>query len=237
MARTARDPRLLTVFAGAVLSGVVGAVAIAETGSWLVMALTIGAILLLGLAIVLDVSGAVEGRSRYTPARPSPDPPPRAAKPESPGVDYRGPEARHRLLVMTSEPLPAERILEAVTRWINHSVARAALGVMVVSPEGFGAHEIMDDEGRYEAARRAEGETVASLRKASVKAAGHVGDHDAAQALADALALFPAERVLVFAHPGYADAYRQSIDPATLRLPVEIVEVPAPRAREFQHRH
>jgi hypothetical protein len=128
---------------------------------------------------------------------------------------------------MTSEPIPAERVLEIVTRSANRSVVRAALAVMVVSPEGFGGFEITNDEGHYEAARRAEAETVASLRHASVKAAGHVGDHDAAQALDDALALFPAERVVVFAHPGYTDAYRRAIDPAALGLPVEIVELAA----------
>jgi hypothetical protein len=54
-----------------------------------------------------------------------------------------------------------------------------------------------------------------------------VGDHDAAQAIADALVLFPAERVLVFAQPAYAAAYRDAIDPVAVRLPVDIVEVAA----------
>jgi hypothetical protein len=43
--------------------------------------------------------------------------------------------------------------------------------------------------------------------------------------MADALALFPAERVLVFAHPRYAGAYRRAIDPAAVRPPVDIIEV------------
>ena len=227
MARKGRDPKLLAVFFGAVFAGLVGVVAIAETHSWWVAGATVVAVILLALAIVLDVSVTVDDEYRYRLPRQAPPQSPPATGAQRPGLDYRGPDASHRLLVMTSEPLPAERVLEAVSRRTESSVAPAALGVMVVSPEGFGGLEITNDEGHYEAAHRAEGETVASLRRASIRAAGHVGDHDAAQAIADALALFPAERVLVFAHPAYADAYRRAIDPAAVQLPVDIVEVAA----------
>jgi hypothetical protein len=227
MARAGRDPHFLAAFFGSVLAGVVGVVAIVETDSWWVVAATIAAVILLLLAIALDVSAAVDDRSHDRPGRPSPEGPPPVSGAERPGIDYRGPEARHRLLVMTSEPLPAERVLEAVTGRTESSMAPAALGVMVVSPAGFGESDVTNDESQYEAAHRAEGETVASLRRASVKAAGHVGDHDAARAIADSLVLFPAERVLVFAHPAYSAAYRRAIDPAAVDLPVDIVEVVA----------
>ena len=42
---------------------------------------------------------------------------------------------------------------------------------------------------------------MASLRRVVGEATGHVGDHDAGQVVADELVLFPADRVLVFAHP------------------------------------
>jgi len=96
---------------------------------------------------------------------------------------------------------------------------------MVVSPEGFGRPELTNDEDYYEAARRAEGETLASLRQASVKATGHVGDHDAALAVADALALFPSDRVLVFAHLRDAAAYRIAFNSDVAGRPVSIVDV------------
>lgn len=225
MARKRRDPQLLALFFGALLAGLVGVVAIAETRSWWVAGVTAAAVILLVLALVIDVA-TVDGGSRHRLALRSHQPPPPASGPERPGFDYRGPDAWRRLLVMTSEPLAAERVLKEVTRRTGRSEAPAALGVMVVSPEGFGAREITNDEGHYEAAHRAEAETVASLRRASVKAAGHVGDHDAAQAIDDALALFPAERVLVFAHPAYAAAYRSAIDAATVGPPVDIVDLP-----------
>jgi hypothetical protein len=225
MMRTGRNPPLPAVFFGAVLTGVVGVVAIVETESWWVMGLAVAALILLLLALVLDVA-TIDGQSSYRLARRPHRQPPPASRPERPGLDYRGPAARHRLLVMTSEPLSSDRVLQAMRR-SEPAVAPAELGVMVVSPEGFGRPEITNDEGHYEAARQAEGETVASLRRASVKAAGHVGDHDATQAVADALALFPAQRVLVFATPEYADAYKRAIEADAVRPPLEIVELAA----------
>jgi membrane protein implicated in regulation of membrane protease activity len=179
-----RDPHLLPLFFSALLAGLFGLVAIAETDSWWVVGATFAAFVLLVLAIVVDVSRSVEHDL----------PPNRAGRPD----------ALQRVLVVTSEPLPARRVLDAVARQTGSAPSAANLGVMVVSPEGFGAREIMGDESQYQAARRAEGETVASLRRASVKAAGHVGDRDAEQAVADALALFPADCVLVFPDPGNA---------------------------------
>jgi hypothetical protein len=222
MARSGRDPHLLAVFFGALLAGVGGVIAIVETDSWWVLGVVVAGMSLLLLGITVDVMTIDDGR-RHRPGKRSPRQAPPASQPERPGADYRGPVAPHRVLVVTSEPVPAERVLEAVKR--STDVDRAMLGVMVVSPEGFGRPEITNDEGHYEAARRAEGETVASLRRASVKAAGHVGDHDAAQAIADALVLFPAERVLVFAHPAYAADYRQALEPADVRPPVDVAPV------------
>jgi hypothetical protein len=226
MARGARDPHLLAVFFGALLAGVGGVIAIAETDNWLVLGIVVVAMILLLAGIVVDVTTIDEGTG-FGPPLNSTRQAPLAAHPERPGFDYRGPEAPHRVLVMTSEPVPAEQVLEAVKRATEPPVDPATLGVMVVSPEGFGRPEITNDEGHYAAARRAEGETVASLRRASVKAAGHVGDHDAAQAIADALVLFPAERVLVFASPAYAAEYRHAVEPADVQLPVDIADVPA----------
>jgi len=219
-----RDPHLLPLFFSALLAALFGVVAIAETDSWWVVGATVAAFILLVLAIVVDVSRSVDNDVPRSRAGGSEEAAPPAAR-DNGGLDYRGPDAPDRLLVVTSEPLPAARVLDAVARQTGSAPNAAKLGVMVVSPEGFGRREISDDEGHYQAARRAEGETVASLRQASVKAAGHVGDHDAAQAVADALVLFPADRVLVFAHPRYAAAYRTALDSDAAGRPVSIVDV------------
>ena len=197
-----RDPHLLPLFFSALLAALFGVVAIAETDSWWVLGATVAAFILLVLAIVVDVSRSVDN-----------------------DVPRSGPDSSDRLLVVTSEPLPAARVLDAMARQTGSAPDAARLSVMVVSPAGYGRREDTNDEGHYQAARRAEGETVASLRQASVKAAGHVGDHDAARAVADALALFPADRVLVFAHPRYSAAYRRALGSDAAGPPVSIVGV------------
>jgi hypothetical protein len=209
----------------------VGAViVVAATGSLWVLIVAVGVLLLTTLGVFSDVEWSLgDGdRPRDRPRRPRPSS--EVSPPLRPGPDYTGPEAPHRLVVMTSEPVSAELVLDAVARCNGASASRGSLGVMVVSPEGFGKSEITNDEGHYRSALRAESETVASLRRRAVKAAGHVGEHNGAQALEDALALFPAEQVLVFAHSHDADAYRHAVMRAKVQVPVDIVDVP-PEAR------
>jgi hypothetical protein len=199
----ATHPRPLAFFVGAVLAGVLAVVALAETHSWWVLGAAIAMVILLGLGFEVDIWNASptddappEDRS---PDEPAPAAPAAPASPDEPGPDYRGPDASRRVLVMTSEPVDADTLLAALKSDTGSAPHPAELGVMVVSPEGFGGVEITNDQGHYDAAQRAEAETVASLRRAGINAAGHVGEHDTDQAIADALALFPAERVVVFA--------------------------------------
>jgi hypothetical protein len=58
MARDQRDPHLRPLLFSAFLAALFGALAIAETDSWWVVGATVGAYILLVLAIVLDVSRA-----------------------------------------------------------------------------------------------------------------------------------------------------------------------------------
>ena len=138
-----------------------------------------------------------------------------------PGPDFTGPPAPERLLVMTSEPVDPRAILRAATSR-DADLALGRLGVMVISPEGFGHLELTNDERHYLRARNAEESTVAGLRRAGIAAAGHVGDHDPARALDDALFLFPANRILVFARGRLADAYRGRLGGRA----VEVIELP-----------
>ena len=116
----------------AVLAALFGVVAIAQTDSWWVAGAAVGALILLVLAIVLDVTGSTHS------------------------------DAFERVLVVTSEPLPAKQVLDAVAQQTGSTPSAAELGVMVVSPEGFGRPEITNDEDYYEAARRAEEEAKAA---------------------------------------------------------------------------
>ena len=218
---------------GAVVVGVlvcVGAVVVlATTGSLWALIVALGVLVLATVAVVGEVEWSLgdndsdsdrnRGRTRR-PRRPS-----EVDRPPRPGPDYAGPKAPHRFVVITSEPVSAERVLAAAASCNGASASPDSLGVMVVSPEGFGKPEVTNDEGHYRSALRAESETVASLRGRSVNAAGPVGDHNGAQALEDALVLFPAEHVLVFAHPHDADAYRHAVERANVQVPVDIIDV------------
>jgi hypothetical protein len=214
---------------GVVIVGVfvcVGAVVVvATTGSLWALIVAVGVLVLATLAVVGDVEWSLGDSDRPRGRAPRPRGSSKVNRPLRPGPNYAGPKAPHRLVVMTSEPVSAERVLAAAASRNGASASPGSLGVMVVSPEGFGKPEVTNDEGHYRSALRAESETVASLRRRSVEAAGHVGDHDGALALEDALVLFPAEHVLVFAHPHDADAYRHAVKRANVQVPVDIIDV------------
>jgi hypothetical protein len=103
-----------------------------------------------------------------------------------------------RVLVLTSEPVNAELL-------------RGALGddasdaeVLVVSPalQESGLRFWMSDaDEAIDRAQQVQEETVERLDEEGVDAAGDTGESDPLQAMADALATFPADRIVVFTHP------------------------------------
>jgi hypothetical protein len=117
-----------------------------------------------------------------------------------------------RAVVVCTSPMTAEQVLQSLD-----ATGAEHRSVMVVAPEGLGTHSVMVDERDYDRARRAEGATVAALRKAGINATGHVGDRNPAHAITDALALFPATDVVVVAHAAERDAYDQHIDCEALK--------------------
>jgi hypothetical protein len=102
-----------------------------------------------------------------------------------------------RVLVLTSEPVNAELL-------------RGALGddagdaeVLVVSPalQDSGLRFWMSDaDEAIDRAQQVQEETVERLDEEGVDAAGDTGESDPLQAIADALATFPADRIVVFTH-------------------------------------
>jgi hypothetical protein len=109
-----------------------------------------------------------------------------------------------RVLVLTSEPVDAQLL-------------RAGLGddaddaeVLVVSPalqDSPIRFWMSDVDAAIERARQVEEETVERLDDEGVDAAGDTGESDPLQALADALATFDADRILMFTHPDDERAY------------------------------
>ena len=111
-----------------------------------------------------------------------------------------------KLLVLTPEPVDAD-------------VLRATLGdevegaeVLVVSPatnQSKLAFWVSDPDQAIAEAESAEEETVERLEEAGIDAAGDTGESEPAVALQDALATFPADRIVVFSHPEGDRDYRE----------------------------
>jgi hypothetical protein len=111
-----------------------------------------------------------------------------------------------RVLVLTPEP-------------VNADLLRATLGkevegaeVLVVSPatnRSKVAFWVSDPDQAIAEADTAQEETVERLEEDGIDAAGDTGESEPAVALQDALATFPADRIVVFSHPEGERDYRE----------------------------
>jgi hypothetical protein len=111
-----------------------------------------------------------------------------------------------KLLVLTPEPVDA-------------NVLRSSLGdevegaeVLVVSPatnQSKLAFWVSDSDQAIAEAEHAEEETVEQLEASGIDAVGETGESEPVVALQDALATFPADRIVVFTHPEGKRDYRE----------------------------
>jgi len=111
-----------------------------------------------------------------------------------------------KLLVLTPEPVDAE-LLRAT---LGEEVEGAE--VLVVSPatnRSKLAFWVSDPDDAIAEAEAASEETVERLEEQGVDAAGNTGESEPAVALQDALATFPADRIVVFSHPEGDRDYRE----------------------------
>jgi hypothetical protein len=111
-----------------------------------------------------------------------------------------------KLLVLTPEPVDAE-LLRAT---LGEEVEGAE--VLVVSPatnRSKVAFWVSDPDDAIAEADAAAEETVERLEEQGVDAAGDTGESEPAVALQDALATFPADRIVVFSHPEGDRDYRE----------------------------
>jgi hypothetical protein len=111
-----------------------------------------------------------------------------------------------KLLVLTPEPVDAD-LLRAT---LGDEVEGAE--VLVVSPatnQSKLAFWVSDTDEAIAEAQTAEEESVERLEEAGIDAAGDTGESEPAVALQDALATFPADRILVFSHPEGDKDYRE----------------------------
>jgi hypothetical protein len=111
-----------------------------------------------------------------------------------------------KLLVLTPEPVDAD-LLRAT---LGQEVEGAE--VLVVSPasnQSRLAFLVSDPDQAIAEAETAQEETVERLEEADIDAAGDTGESEPAIALQDALATFPADRIVVFSHPEGERDYRE----------------------------
>jgi hypothetical protein len=110
-----------------------------------------------------------------------------------------------KLLVVTPEPVDAN-LLRAT---LGEEVEGAE--VLVVSPatnQSPLAFWVSDPDEAIHEAEVAQEETVERLEEEGIDAAGDTGESEPALAIQDALATFPADRIVIFSHAGEKD-YRE----------------------------
>jgi hypothetical protein len=111
-----------------------------------------------------------------------------------------------KLLVLTPEPVDADLLRNTLGEEVEGAE------VLVVSPatnRSKLAFWVSDPDQAIAEADSAQEETVERLEEAGVDAAGDTGESEPAVALQDALAAFPADRIVVFSHPAGERDYRE----------------------------
>jgi hypothetical protein len=132
-----------------------------------------------------------------------------------------------RLLVIAPEPVAPEQLADVVDEDLHDAEIRVVTPALNDSRLAFW---VSDPDEAIAKAESAEEETVGRLRAEGIDAAGKTGESDPMVALEDALATFPADRIVIFRHPAGEQAYLEDdvIDAARehVGIPVVIAEVP-----------
>jgi hypothetical protein len=130
-----------------------------------------------------------------------------------------------KVLVIASEPISADRLRTAL------GGATDDAEIMIVAPALHRSALRFWLSDADEAIRRAElvqRETVESFDDAGLDARGDTGEGDPVKAVADVLATFPAERIVLFTRPDSEQRYDEGIDADALQqrfgLPVQRAE-------------
>ncbi|WP_354701769.1 hypothetical protein DSM112329_02099 [Paraconexibacter sp. AEG42_29] len=130
-----------------------------------------------------------------------------------------------KLLLIAAEIPTAATIREVIADAGEDSEVYVVAPALEDSPLRFWVSDVDDAIAK---AKTAQEETVAKLQDGGVSARGDVGEAEPLQAAEDALAVFPADKVLLLAHEDDERAYREDeLDDARKRLnvPVEVRRV------------
>jgi hypothetical protein len=111
-----------------------------------------------------------------------------------------------KVLVLTPEPIDAALLRSALGEEVEGAE------VLVVSPaasQSKVAFWVSDPDEAIAEAEAAQEETVERLEEEGVDAAGDTGEAEPALAIQDALATFPADRIVIFSHDEGDRDYRE----------------------------
>jgi len=117
-----------------------------------------------------------------------------------------------KLLVLTSEPVSAAQLKEAVAADVDPQDAQVMVVAPALQPSPV-KFWLSDPDEAIAKAQEVSRQTVERLGGEGVPASGDTGESDPLQAIQDALQTFDADRIVVFTHPGADQAYREDIDP------------------------
>lgn len=130
-----------------------------------------------------------------------------------------------RLLVLSADPVDADAVRSA----LGGDAELEGADVLVVSPalnQSALAFWVSDSDEAIADAESAAQATVAALGDRAGRVRGEVGESEPLLALQDAMATFPAERILVFTRPEDEQRYREDdvVGEAERRFGVPVVE-------------
>ncbi len=134
-----------------------------------------------------------------------------------------------KLLVVTSEPITAEQLRDA----LPGDLAPQDAEVMVVAPalqENALRFWLSDADDAIARAQDVAQESLQQLGDAGVSASGDTGESDPFQAIKDALSTFDADRIVLFTHSDAGQRYREDVDEQQIEAqfgrPVDRARVP-----------
>jgi hypothetical protein len=127
-----------------------------------------------------------------------------------------------KVLVVASEPITADRLRAALGAATDDAEIVVVAPALHLSALRFWLSDADEAIQRAELVQR---ETTEGLDDAGLDARGDTGEGDPVEAVEDALATFPAERILIFTRPSSEQRYDEGIDAEALEqrfgLPVE----------------
>jgi hypothetical protein len=127
-----------------------------------------------------------------------------------------------RLLVIAAEPVEPGQLADIVGEDLDDAEIRLVTPALNDSRLAFW---VSDSDEAIAEAESAKEESVARLRADGIDAEGETGESDPLVALEDALATFPADRIVIVRHAAGEEAYLEDdvIDEARERLGVPVV--------------